>query len=237
MLSVEENGAFLRINDATCIQRAGNIHSGTKWAASTAANASWQVQAVLVMVPPSRSHRPVWRQKTPGLLSGWPPPASVHQHGTLLLVYDQYEQGCIRSLGGMARYEGKYDTGHPCDTNPLCCCKGLCSIFATETFSSWPGDKQVCPVFCWHTHCFMSDVILSNSEVCVLMLNQWSVTHTLHRCCTCLLQRSVLPWHFISYPTVVNLKSALNCSIIFPFISVCADRIPVGCSFPVYRLL
>lgn len=126
---------------------------------------------------------------------------------------------------------------HPCDTNSLCCCKSLCSIFATETFSSWPGDKQVCPVFCWHTHCFMSDVILSNSEVSVLMLNQWSVTHTLHRCCTCLLQRSVLPWHFISYPTVVNLKSALNCSIIFPFISVCADRIPVGCSFPVYWLL
>lgn len=120
MLSIEENGAFSRIYDAACIQHAGNIHSGTKWSVPAAANASWQVQAESVMVPPSRSQRPVWRQKAPGRLSSWPHPASVHQHGTLLLVYDQYKQGRNRLLAGMARYEGKYDTGAPHVTRILC---------------------------------------------------------------------------------------------------------------------
>lgn len=48
-----------------------------KRATPVAANASWQVQGESVMVPPSKSHRPVWRHRALGQLSGWPLPGST----------------------------------------------------------------------------------------------------------------------------------------------------------------
>lgn len=57
-----------------------------------------------------------------------------------------------------------------CDTDPLCCCKSLCSIFATKTFTSWPADKQVCPVFCFDTHSLLPEWCHS--------FKQWSVRIT-----------------------------------------------------------
>lgn len=124
MLSIEENEALLKLNDAVCIRHAGNIDLGTKWAAPAAANASWQVQAESVMVPASRSQRPVWRQKAPGRLGGWPHPASAHQHGTHLLDYDQYKHDRIKSLSSMARCKGeiwRWCTQDPCHTDHKVC--------------------------------------------------------------------------------------------------------------------
>lgn len=173
-------------------------------------------------------------KKAPGRLSSWPLPASVRQHGALLLVYDQYKQGCIRSLASPAPRKGKFDTGAPGVTRILlCCCKSRRIRNSNLFLSGWPGGKQVCPVFCWHTRCFTSDVIPSNSEGCLWMLHQRLVMDALPMLFRVILPEVSCALTACQYLTAVdNLKSAPNWSVFFPFTSVCAHRITVGCSFP-----
>lgn len=69
----------------------------------------------------------------------------------------------------------------PSVTRILCAVLKVCSIFTTETLSSWPRDKTGLSSLLLTG--FLGDVIPLNSEVFGLMLNQWPVNDTLRRCC------------------------------------------------------